>query len=108
MFSLLTGRGECLWINVFLSFEALWRVSVFFFWTFNIDVVILFLTVLSLLSFSLFIILCRLPTPSTFDMVIPANAVGRVMGKGGANIANIRKVGNLFLTLCLYGHFVCS
>ena len=43
------------------------------------------------------ILCCRLPTPSTFDMVIPANAVGKVMGKGGANIANIRKVGHLFL-----------
>lgn len=34
----------------------------------------------------------RLPPPSTLDMLVPANAVGKVMGKGGANIANIRKV----------------
>ncbi|THG04273.1 hypothetical protein TEA_030080 [Camellia sinensis var. sinensis] len=33
-----------------------------------------------------------LPPPSTFEMVVPAHAVGKVMGKGGANIANIRKI----------------
>ncbi|KAJ1430612.1 K-like proteiny domain [Sesbania bispinosa] len=33
-----------------------------------------------------------LPPPSTLDMLIPANAVGKVLGKGGANIANIRKI----------------
>ncbi|XP_042514503.1 KH domain-containing protein At4g18375 [Macadamia integrifolia] len=33
-----------------------------------------------------------MPPPSTLDMVIPANAVGKVLGKGGANIANIRKI----------------
>ncbi|KAL2343397.1 hypothetical protein Fmac_004682 [Flemingia macrophylla] len=33
-----------------------------------------------------------LPPPSVLDMVIPANAVGKVLGKGGANIANIRKI----------------
>ncbi|KAK6917151.1 K Homology domain, type 1 [Dillenia turbinata] len=33
-----------------------------------------------------------LPPPSTLEMLIPANAVGKVMGKGGANIANIRKI----------------
>lgn len=30
-----------------------------------------------------------LPPPSTLEIIIPANAVGKVMGKGGANIANI-------------------
>jgi hypothetical protein len=30
-------------------------------------------------------------------MVVPANAVGKVMGKGGANLANIRKVSSHFL-----------
>lgn len=34
----------------------------------------------------------RLPPLSTLEMVVPANAVGKVMGKGGANLANIRKV----------------
>eukprot|EP00262_Sarcandra_glabra_P021900 TRINITY_DN9443_c0_g1_i3.p1 TRINITY_DN9443_c0_g1~~TRINITY_DN9443_c0_g1_i3.p1 ORF type:complete len:622 (-),score=132.41 TRINITY_DN9443_c0_g1_i3:694-2559(-) len=29
---------------------------------------------------------------SSVEMVIPAHAVGKVMGKGGANIANIRKI----------------
>ena len=38
-----------------------------------------------------------LPPPSTLDMLIPANAVGKVLGKGGANIANIRKVGSHIL-----------
>ncbi|OVA14393.1 K Homology domain [Macleaya cordata] len=33
-----------------------------------------------------------LPPPSTLEILIPANAVGKVMGKGGANIANIRKI----------------
>lgn len=38
----------------------------------------------------------RLPPPSTLEMVVPGHAVGKVMGKGGANIGNIRKVGPLF------------
>ena len=38
--------------------------------------------------------LCRLPPPSTLEILVPANAVGKVMGKGGANIANLRKVGS--------------
>ncbi|CAN6546096.1 unnamed protein product [Malus baccata var. baccata] len=33
-----------------------------------------------------------LPPPSTLEMLVPANAVGKVMGKGGANITNIRKI----------------
>ncbi|XP_004504558.1 KH domain-containing protein At4g18375 [Cicer arietinum] len=33
-----------------------------------------------------------LPPQSTLEMLIPANAVGKVLGKGGANIANIRKI----------------
>ncbi|KAK2965301.1 hypothetical protein RJ640_004170 [Escallonia rubra] len=33
-----------------------------------------------------------LPPPSTLEMVVPAHAVGKVMGKGGANIENIRKI----------------
>lgn len=42
--------------------------------------------------FSLFISapLCRLP--STLEIVIPASAVGKVMGKGGTNLENIRRV----------------
>uniref|UniRef100_A0A9I9CR17 K Homology domain-containing protein n=1 Tax=Cucumis melo TaxID=3656 RepID=A0A9I9CR17_CUCME len=32
-----------------------------------------------------------LPPPSSLEMLIPANAAGKVIGKGGANIANIRK-----------------
>ncbi|KAL5977173.1 hypothetical protein ACLOJK_021515 [Asimina triloba] len=30
--------------------------------------------------------------PTTLEIVIPAHAVGKVMGKGGANLANIRKI----------------
>ncbi|CAL5183718.1 unnamed protein product [Lathyrus oleraceus] len=33
-----------------------------------------------------------LPPLSTSEMFVPANAVGKVMGKGGANLANIRKI----------------
>ncbi|KAK3041177.1 hypothetical protein RJ639_028656 [Escallonia herrerae] len=33
-----------------------------------------------------------LPPPSMLEMVVPAHAVGKVMGKGGANIENIRKI----------------
>ncbi|KAM1138543.1 hypothetical protein PS2_036169 [Malus domestica] len=33
-----------------------------------------------------------LPPPSALEMLVPANAVGKVLGKGGANIANIRKI----------------
>ncbi|KAI3455986.1 hypothetical protein Pfo_012649 [Paulownia fortunei] len=33
-----------------------------------------------------------LPPPSTLEMLIPARAVGKVMGKGGTNIENIRKI----------------
>ncbi|WOG89673.1 hypothetical protein DCAR_0208911 [Daucus carota subsp. sativus] len=33
-----------------------------------------------------------LPPPTDLEMVVPAHAVGKVMGKGGANIDNIRKL----------------
>ncbi|KAK1375498.1 RNA-binding KH domain-containing protein [Heracleum sosnowskyi] len=33
-----------------------------------------------------------LPPPTDLEMVVPAHAVGKVMGKGGANIDNIRKI----------------
>ncbi|CAN4081539.1 unnamed protein product [Withania somnifera] len=33
-----------------------------------------------------------LPPPSAIEMVIPGHAVGKVMGKGGSNIDNIRKI----------------
>ncbi|CAI9760082.1 unnamed protein product [Fraxinus pennsylvanica] len=33
-----------------------------------------------------------LPSPSTVEMVVPAYAVGKVMGKRGMNIENIRKI----------------
>lgn len=39
------------------------------------------------------ITLCRLPPTSTLEILVPADAVGKVMGKGGANIGNMRKVG---------------
>jgi poly(rC)-binding protein 2/3/4 len=32
------------------------------------------------------------PQHSTFEMLVPAHAVGKVMGKGGANVDNIRKI----------------
>ncbi|KAJ9153162.1 hypothetical protein P3X46_026633 [Hevea brasiliensis] len=40
-----------------------------------------------------------LPPPSTLDMLVPANAVGKVMGKGGANIANIRKISGAMIEI---------
>lgn len=42
--------------------------------------------------FFFFFFASRLPPPTDLEMVVPAHAVGKVMGKGGANIDNIRKV----------------
>lgn len=61
-----------------------------------------------------FFVPCRLPPPSALEMLIPANAVGKVMGKGGANLANIRKVCSAFniilyyfsMYVCVYAHFL--
>lgn len=39
----------------------------------------------------------RLPRATVLEMVIPAHALGKVLGKGGANLDNIRKVGYLLL-----------
>ncbi|XP_038708727.1 KH domain-containing protein At4g18375-like [Tripterygium wilfordii] len=39
------------------------------------------------------------PTPSALEMLVPANAVGKVLGKGGANIANIRKLSGAMIEL---------
>ncbi|KAL2474993.1 RNA-binding KH domain-containing protein [Abeliophyllum distichum] len=33
-----------------------------------------------------------LPLPSTLEIIVPADAVGKVMGKGGINLENIRKI----------------
>ncbi|KAL4392807.1 hypothetical protein AHAS_Ahas03G0382000 [Arachis hypogaea] len=41
-----------------------------------------------------------LPPPSTLDMLIPASAVSKVLGKGGANIANIRKISGAMIEIC--------
>lgn len=43
-----------------------------------------------------------MPPLSTLEMLVPANAVGKVMGKGGANLANIRKVSSHFNLLYFY------
>ncbi|KAF8413556.1 hypothetical protein HHK36_001547 [Tetracentron sinense] len=40
-----------------------------------------------------------LPPSSTLEMSIPAKAVGKVMGKGGANIANIRKISGAIIEI---------
>ena len=40
-------------------------------------------------------------------MLVPANAVGKVLGKGGANIANIRKVCSHALNLFFF-HYVAE
>ncbi|CAI0544993.1 unnamed protein product [Linum tenue] len=39
------------------------------------------------------------PPPPTREMLVPANAVGRVLGKGGANIANIRKISGAMIEI---------
>lgn len=49
-------------------------------------------------------ILSRLPPPSTLEVVIPAHAVGKVMGKRGTNMDNIRKV---HILLYLVSPFQC-
>ncbi|CAL0334677.1 unnamed protein product [Lupinus luteus] len=41
-----------------------------------------------------------LPPPSTLEMLVPGNAVGKVLGKGGANIANIRKISGATVEIC--------
>ncbi|XP_065620049.1 KH domain-containing protein At4g18375 isoform X3 [Quercus suber] len=40
-----------------------------------------------------------LPPPSTLEILVPANAVGKVMGKGGANIANLRKISGAMIEI---------
>ncbi|GLU14008.1 hypothetical protein SLE2022_306040 [Rubroshorea leprosula] len=40
-----------------------------------------------------------LPSPSTLEILIPANAVGRVIGKGGANLSNIRKISGAMIEI---------
>lgn len=39
------------------------------------------------------------PPPLTLEMVVPGHAVGKVLGKGGANIANIRKISGAFVEI---------
>lgn len=55
--------------------------------------------------FTFIVFMYRLPPPSALEMLIPANAAGKVIGKGGANIANIRKVG-LLSTFHCYWYFL--
>ncbi|XWS15980.1 hypothetical protein CRYUN_Cryun34aG0048200 [Craigia yunnanensis] len=40
-----------------------------------------------------------LPPSSTLEILIPANAVGKVMGKGGLNLANIRKISGAMIEI---------
>ncbi|KAL9392280.1 hypothetical protein Peur_016200 [Populus x canadensis] len=53
----------------------------------------------SLASYSLSKLYEGLPPPSTLEMLVPANAVGKVIGKGGANIANIRKISGAMIEI---------
>ncbi|KAJ6367932.1 hypothetical protein OIU78_000496 [Salix suchowensis] len=57
----------------------------------------------SLASYSLSKLYERVSTlmssPSTLEMLVPANAVGKVLGKGGANIANIRKISGAMIEI---------
>ncbi|XP_050235139.1 KH domain-containing protein At4g18375-like [Mercurialis annua] len=40
-----------------------------------------------------------LPPNSSLEMLVPANAVGKVLGKGGANIVNIRKISGAMIEI---------
>ncbi|XP_041027606.1 KH domain-containing protein At4g18375-like [Juglans microcarpa x Juglans regia] len=40
-----------------------------------------------------------LPPTSTLEILVPANAVGKVMGKGGANIGNMRKISGAMIEI---------
>ncbi|XP_016668825.1 KH domain-containing protein At4g18375 isoform X3 [Gossypium hirsutum] len=40
-----------------------------------------------------------LPASSTLEILIPSNAVGKVMGKGGLNLANIRKLSGAMIEI---------
>lgn len=42
----------------------------------------------------------RLPQSTTMEIRIPSNAVGKVMGKGGGNLDNIRRV--CFMNLLIF------
>ncbi|KAK9088390.1 hypothetical protein Scep_027472 [Stephania cephalantha] len=39
------------------------------------------------------------PPPSSLEMLIPAAAIGKVIGKGGSNIANIRKISGAIIEI---------
>ncbi|KAK4781993.1 hypothetical protein SAY86_016095 [Trapa natans] len=39
------------------------------------------------------------PPPSQLEIVVPGNSVGKVLGKGGANIANIRKISGAMIEI---------
>ncbi|KAK4778585.1 hypothetical protein SAY86_006113 [Trapa natans] len=41
------------------------------------------------------------PPPSQLEIVIPGNSVGKVLGKGGANIANIRKISGAMIEISI-------
>ncbi|KAJ6766862.1 RNA-BINDING KH DOMAIN-CONTAINING PROTEIN [Salix purpurea] len=53
----------------------------------------------SLASYSLSKLYEGMSSPSTLEMLVPANAVGKVLGKGGANIANIRKISGAMIEI---------
>ncbi|KAJ8761919.1 hypothetical protein K2173_006521 [Erythroxylum novogranatense] len=40
-----------------------------------------------------------LPSPSTLDLLVPAHAMGKVMGKGGTNMDNIRKISGAIIEI---------
>lgn len=40
-----------------------------------------------------------LPSPLTLEVLVPANAVGKVIGKAGANLANIRKISGAMIEM---------
>ncbi|PQP93637.1 KH domain-containing protein [Prunus yedoensis var. nudiflora] len=104
-----SGSGLWIWIyvdgrkwlriHVFLFIQVIWRVSVlsFFYLVVKLAFFGFYSSTLTLLFNNM--PLCRLPPPSTFEMLVPANAVGKVLGKGGANIANIRKISGAMIEI---------
>lgn len=101
---LLSDGRQWLWIHVLIFIQVVWRVCATLFY-FGMQIVCFIYFIHVSIGNHRFYVYCfhyRLPPPSSLEMLIPANAAGKVIGKGGANIANIRKVGLLLSTFHYY------
>lgn len=88
---LLEEGGWWLWSVLFIFLKDIWRVSTLW-WSINLS--FFFSEALCHFILSYIMSLSRPPPPTALEMVIPGHAVGKVIGKGGSNIDNIRKVSN--------------